>query len=72
MVIFDPPADPMITSTSLFWSSKIVGAIDVTGNLPGLMKLLGDGGIPYEFGTPGVEKSSMMLFKIMPVLRECF
>ena len=32
------------------------------------MKLLGDGGTPYALSIPGVEKSSIILLNMIPVL----
>lgn len=69
-MIFDPPAAPSTNSTSPFASSIIVGHIDDNGILVGLMKLAGDGGIPYELFLPGTEKSSMPSFKMIPVCCE--
>lgn len=48
----------------------IVGHIEDNGILVGLIKLAGEGGIPYELFRPGTEKSSMPSFKMIPVCCE--
>lgn len=45
----------------------MVGVMDDNGLFPGLIKLAGAGGEPVET-FPGIEKSSISLFKIIPVL----
>ena len=49
-------------------SSTNVGHVDDIGLLPGTMKLVGEAGTPKKFFAPGVEKSSITLLKIIPVL----
>ena len=51
------------------WSSNtMVGVMEESGRFPGAMKLAGEGGTPKEFTIPGVEKSSISLLNMMPVL----
>ena len=69
-VILIPPAPPIISWTSPFLSTIITGHIDDSGILPGAIKLAGDAGTPYEFTFPGVEKSSISSFMIMPVVKD--
>ena len=45
-----------------------MGQVDDIGLLPGTMKLVVEAGSPNEFTVPGVEKSSISLLKMMPVL----
>lgn len=66
-MIFDPPAAPSTNSTFRSPSNKMVGHIEDSGILCGLMKFAGDGGIPYELFFPGIEKSSIPSFRIIPV-----
>ena len=63
-----PPAAPVARRTFPASSRTRVGQVDDIGLLPGAMKLLGEAGTPYEFTVPGVEKSSISLLKMMPVL----
>ena len=63
-----PPAAPVASRTCPSPSSTRVGHMDDIGILPGTMKLLGEAGTPYTLMVPGVEKSSISLLKIMPVL----
>lgn len=67
-MIFDPPADPAMNTASLFLSSTISGHIDESGRLFGAMKFAGDGRNPKPFVLPGVEKSSISSFNMIPVL----
>lgn len=46
---------------------RIDGAIDDKGFLPGWMKFAGEAEILNKFMVPGVEKSSISLFMIIPV-----
>lgn len=48
----------------------MVGHIEESGILNGFMKFVGDGGTPYELFTPGIEKSSIPSFRMIPVRRE--
>ena len=67
-MILVPPADPT-TSRGLFKLvlTKTVGVMEDNGLLPGLMKLVGDGGSLKKFVMFGEEKSSISSFKIIPV-----
>lgn len=67
-VIFDPPAAPIPSKKSPFLSVIMDGHIEDSGRLPGSIKFDGEDGKPKELMTPGVEKSSISLFKIIPVL----
>lgn len=67
-MIFDPPAAPKARTKSPFLSVITVGHIEDNGRLPGFIKLAGDGRNPKELMVPGVEKSSISLFTIIPVL----
>ena len=63
-----PPAAPVTSLTSpVFSSTIIVGAMEERGLLPGLAKLLGDGGRPKKLVILGNEKSSISLFRMTPV-----
>lgn len=64
------PAAPRLSRTSPFLSVIIVGVIDDNGRFPGLMKFAGDAAKPYALVCPGVEKSSISSFNIIPVLIE--
>jgi len=44
--------------------------MDESGRFPTLMKLAGLGGTPKAFTNPGVEKSSIWSFRIIPVFSE--
>ena len=68
VVIVVPPAPPMIKAGEPSGAKKIEGLIEDCGLFPGAMKLEGDAGIPKELTVPGVEKSSISLLKMMPVL----
>ena len=46
----------------------MLGLIEESGLLPGLMKFVADGGRLNSFVTSGDEKSSISLFKMIPVL----
>lgn len=70
VVIFEPPADPDTKTTSPFLSKMMLGHIEDSGRLPGLIKLAGDGRNPTPLAFPGLEKSSISLFKMIPVLFE--
>ena len=63
-----PPGAPVARRTFPASSRIRVGQVDDIGLLPGAMKLVGEAGTPYEFTVPGVEKSSISLLKMMPVL----
>lgn len=67
-VIFDPPAAPNPRTKSPFSSVITVGHIDDNGRLPGAIKLAGDGRIAKALIVPGVEKSSISLLTMIPVL----
>lgn len=67
-VIFVPPPPPINNLTLLDSSNIIDGQVDDRGILPGAMKLAGDGFTTYLFTIPGNEKSSIWLFKSIPVL----
>ena len=47
---------------------KMEGTMEDNGILCGLIKLFGEGGIPNALVILGAEKSSISLFKIIPVL----
>jgi hypothetical protein len=51
-------------------STTMVGVMDDSGRLPGLMKLAGLGGTPKKLVVLGDEKSSISLFIMMPVCSE--
>lgn len=70
VVIFEPPADPAMKTTSPFSFKTITGHMDESGRLPGLMKLAGEGSRPNPFFFPGDAKSSIWSFNMMPVLLE--
>lgn len=59
VVIREPPADPPTKMASPYSSKTIIGHIEESGRLPGLMKLAGDGSRSKPFDIPGVEKSSI-------------
>ena len=63
-----PPAAPVARRTLPASSRTRVGQVDDIGILPGTMKLVGEAGTPNTFTVPGVEKSSISLLKMMPVL----
>ena len=63
-----PPAAPVARRTLPASSRTRVGQVDDIGILPGTMKLLGEAGTPKKFTVPGIEKSSISLLKMMPVL----
>lgn len=48
----------------------MVGHIEDNGIFFGLMKLAGDGGTPYALIFPGIEKSSIPSFRMIPVRGE--
>ena len=66
-MIFDPPEAPATILTFPFLSVIILGDIDDSGRFPGRMKLAGEGGYPKKLFLPGVEKSSISLFMMIPV-----
>ncbi len=60
VVILVPPDAPVTSRTSPdSLSMMIVGHVDESGIFPGLMKLLGDGGMPNPLVMFGDEKSSI-------------
>lgn len=67
MVILVPPAAPATIRTSPLLSTKIAGADEDIGRLPGKIKFAEDGSTPNAFFTPGVEKSSISLLNMIPV-----
>ena len=67
LVILVPPAAPVTSLTSPSLSTMTVGTMDERGVLPGIGKLLGDGGTPKLLVMPGKEKSSISSFSITPV-----
>lgn len=70
VVILVPPAAPTNIFTSPLLSSIIDGHMDDRGRLPGLIKFAGEGATLKKLVLLGEEKSSISLFKIMPVLFE--
>lgn len=68
VVIFDPPAPPIKSTTLLSESNTMDGHIDDNGRLPGLMKF--DGDIGKSLTEPGREKSSISSFSKIPVCLE--
>ena len=68
VVILVPPEAPLIMTISPCSLNTMVGVMDESGLFPGTIKFAGDGGTPNEFSMPGVEKSSISLLKIIPVL----
>lgn len=71
VVILVPPDAPAINTTSpLVLFVRMIGLMDDIGRLPGAMKLLGEGSTPYALIRPGVEKSSISLLYIIPVIVE--
>lgn len=69
VVIFVPPEAPITILTSPFLSVIILGAIDDNARLPGASALLGDPGKPKLLTNFSKEKSSIPLFRTIPV---CF
>ena len=62
-----PPLAPTtMRSWPLAGSASIMGDIELSGFLPGRMKLASLGASPYTFSWPGVEKSSIWLFSSRP------
>ena len=61
---------PLAPTTMRNWplagSASIMGDIELSGFLPGRMKLASLGASPYTFSWPGVEKSSIWLFSSRP------
>lgn len=55
--IFGPPDPPTARTTSPLSSVITVGHMEDIGRLYGCMKFVGDGGNPWKFVTPGMEKS---------------
>jgi len=68
VVILVPPDAPATILTSPFLSTNIEGAVEDMGLLPGTIKFAGDGDTPNALITLGVEKSSISLFHMIPVL----
>lgn len=66
-MILVPPEAPATIRTSPSLSTKIAGADEDIGRFPGAMKFADDGSTPNAFFTPGVEKSSISLLKMIPV-----
>ena len=50
----------------------MVGDIEDKGRFPGRMKLAGAGGGTSGWGFMGIEKSSIWLFRTIPVLGDSF
>ena len=67
LMILDPPEAPATILTSPLSSVTIVGDIEDMGRLNGRIKLAGEGGYPKALILPGVEKSSISLFMMIPV-----
>ena len=70
VVIFDPPEPPTTTRATPFLSTKMDGAIEDWGLLPGRRKFASEGRMPYAFFLVGIEKSSNSLLYIIPVRME--
>lgn len=70
MVINVPPAAPIASLRSPFLSKTIVGHEDESGLFPGDTEFAGHGANPNELMMSGEAKSSISLFKMMPVLTE--
>lgn len=68
VVILVPPEAPTTNSTCPSESATILGHIEDRGLFPGLMKFAAEAGTPKEFTVLGVEKSSISLLNIIPVL----
>ena len=66
-MIREPPEAPTTRRTAPSGPTATTGDMEDMGRLPGLMKLLTDGGRPKELDSPGLEKSSISLLKTMPV-----
>lgn len=66
-MIREPPALPVaILSTPVSRSSEIELAILLCGRFPGSMKLIGEGAKPKELTDPGLLKSSISSFSMIP------
>ena len=63
-----PPAAPTTILTSPSDDTIMLGHIEDKGRFHGAIKLAGDAGTPKKFVVFGVEKSSISLLKIIPVL----
>lgn len=68
--IFVPPAAPTTRRTLPMESITIVGDIDDSGCFPGLIIFAGEPGRPKKFLNSEDEKSSIPLFRNIPVLFE--
>ena len=68
VVILVPPDAPVTMTICPSSLNTMVGVMDESGLFPGTIKFAGDGGTPKEFSMPGVEKSSISLLKMIPVL----
>ena len=68
MVILVPPDAPTTNLTSPFGETTILGHIEDKGRFHGAMKFAGEAGTPKKFVVFGVEKSSISLLNIIPVL----
>jgi hypothetical protein len=71
-MILEPPAAPVLRNRSPEGYSTMTGVMEESGRLPGRMKLLGQGTKPNALETPGMEKSFISLFMIMPVEMSIF
>lgn len=68
VVILVPPEAPTTNLTCPSESATILGHMEDSGLFPGLMKFEAEAGTPKEFTVLGVEKSSISLLNIIPVL----
>jgi hypothetical protein len=66
-MILEPPEAPKTRRTLLLLSTTIIGDIEDIGLFPGLIKFALDGAKPNEFDIFGVEKSSIISLKSIPV-----
>ena len=62
-----PPEAPTTKVTLPDASTTMVGQLEERGLFPGKIKLFGDGGKPKKLMSPGTEKSSITLFRMIPV-----
>lgn len=72
VVMWVPPAAPKAILTSPVGPTIIVGAAELSGLFPPAMKLAREGGTPKVFTMSGELKSSISLFRIIPVLGDAW
>lgn len=68
VVILVPPEAPTTNLTCPSESATILGHMEDRGRFPGLMKFAADAGTPKWLVVFGVEKSSIWLLNITPVV----